>query len=554
MAMPTGGNAASSGAGRPVCEARGSWEEPPRQAEQQAAGGAVFCGIPLDAHREPARGDAASAHRVQQPARLVGAMSKEIVDSLQRLVAVQRDELARLRTAREAEPELQRQIKLLTVRASKAEQEKSLLLRRFEEAKAAREQLQRELSGIEARHSEIIDEIRAQNKHELLATLDETQRAQLAQQMLIREAEEEREAAKNEELKLQQRLHEKALRDQRVSHERELATLRAQKEAADMARERSEQVTREQRQAAEGLQLRLDCLQQRADRLQRILEQQRARRVDSSPFPISSSASSSHIASPRAVTTGGTAGGAAAYVSPTYGTEATLSSSHAYQHSRGHGSSAMCAPRGLPPSAASTSVAAPPAQAEGVHQADDEGLVGLLGSWLGQLGRRSPTGLEVGDTMVLRRPRPQRSARGQHSWPDHNSSYEGAGGELDARGDVAAAGGGLREPDERPAAINDAEAAARDESGEEQEGEDQTYDAGDEAGWEEEQRDAKDDADEETQQAIEEGSCNAVEALSFEGGEEEDDGGEEEEEDLSEDEEELAASIRRAMRAPHDVQ
>ena len=161
---------------------------------------------------------------------------REIMDSLLRLVAVQREELVRIKSARGHGPELselQRQLKLQTVRTNKAEQERMTVQRRFEELRAHHDTLEKTLSSLDTKHAGEIEEMRSKNKRDLLDALDETSRAQLAMEMLTHEAEMEREEAKNEELKLQQRAHDKETKELSISHEREVATLLASRADAE---------------------------------------------------------------------------------------------------------------------------------------------------------------------------------------------------------------------------------------------------------------------------------------------------------------------------------
>jgi len=139
-------------------------------------------------------------------------VGKELIASLQQLVAVQRDELAKYRQTSNELGEAHRQIRGLQARAGRAEQERSSQQRRLDEERSAKEALQGVLDGIEARHEA---ELRAQLER-LCANRVDTALVD-TQQWLKSSIEAERDAALAEELRLNQRAHERKLFD--ISHQ-----------------------------------------------------------------------------------------------------------------------------------------------------------------------------------------------------------------------------------------------------------------------------------------------------------------------------------------------
>ena len=168
--------------------------------------------------------------------------NKELLLSLQQLVAVQRDELKKMKATAQQLSEAQRQVRLLEARTSKAEHERNAVQRRYESMRDVKEGLARKLETIEAQHEA---ELRAQLER-LRPALQEHSMLIDTQQWLHESAEAERDAALAEELRLQQRAYDRKVAEIAAQWEGRLAEVSASRDDAqasvEFLRERARQL------------------------------------------------------------------------------------------------------------------------------------------------------------------------------------------------------------------------------------------------------------------------------------------------------------------------
>ena len=183
-------------------------QEPPTPKHNTPLGtptGGAFRTLSLEAnsvgHRPLSPPLSPNGSPVQQPEEAINArpatptasaVNRELLESLQQLVAVQREELKKAKNSSAELSEANRQLRLAHARVSKAEQAKTAAQNRLEMLQTSRDELQTQLQTIEARHEA---ELRAQLERLTPKHVFDSELVESQQWILFKEAEDERQVA-----------------------------------------------------------------------------------------------------------------------------------------------------------------------------------------------------------------------------------------------------------------------------------------------------------------------------------------------------------------------